>query len=603
MSTRQILQEALDIMNDIYTIVNNINWRDYSETRVKILVTKKTDELKHILGELPDEDVFSSDEASNFFEKILDKITRILGDLPPDKMPLQWYELELWRLRYASMYALQWGHGGELQVAGTAHALANVLIGIQTMDVQDLIVDWEHPEFEKRRKLILNYLNSAYLFFFSLCTSLNQIYKHDIEHWLSEGIKASIQYLKYLDYFWNVPKNIELEKKKYKNVRDPNYSPYYATFAGIDYIISFLLDLQKYFFRDNLKIDTKEEIINLTEPQRFLESLENLIDRGEYYISDFRKHVKEGFFDINEDPLNDSDIKETIYELYVSKIWIKGLIAVNELIINENEEEINSLVKTVIPELFKYVDKYSHLFNEEDFIHSQIADGINSILNEVILFSGVLAIQTGEDSDIEKIENDYRMFFTQEAMKRYPTLNGLFTTFKITNSIKKDDLIHIEKYALNLIQLSEYTLYEPRNSFSYSLLGNMVLLILGSISKEDFLEKVRDKFEYLLPSFSEGLISEIEIYLTDLNLSLNGEQASIDISRLLNPQYFDPYSIFIPEISKLAKKLGFEDIVYLPFNLQKDFLADSDQKIIEQIDTAIEQTETVIEQQDTYQTE
>ncbi|MCG3226930.1 MAG: hypothetical protein H7645_08420 [Candidatus Heimdallarchaeota archaeon] len=599
MSTRKILQEALDIMNDIYKIVNNINWRDYSETRVKILVTKKTDELKHILSELPDEDIFSSDEASNFFEKILDRITRILGNLPPEKMPLQWYELELWRLRYASMYALQWGHGGELQVAGTAHALANVLIGIQTMDVQDLIVDWEHPEFEKRRKLILNYLNSAYLFFFSLSTSLNLIYKHDIEHWLSEGIKASIQYLKYLDHFWNVPKNIQLEKKKHKNVRDPNYSPYYATFAGIDYIISFLLDLQKYFFRDNLKIDSKGEIINLNEPEKFLVSLENLIDRGEFYIKDFKKHVDEGFFDINEDPLNDPDIKETIYELYVSKIWIKGLIAINELLINENEDEINSLVETVIPELFNYIDKYKHLFNEEDFIHSQIADGINSILNEVILFSGVLAIRTGEVSDIEKIETDYAMFFTEEAMKRYPTINGLFNTFKITNSIIKDDLVHIEKYALNLIQLSEYTLYEPRNSFSYSLLGNMILLILGSISKEDFLKKVRDKFEYLLPSFSEGLISEIEIYLTNLNLSLNSEQSSIDVSRLLNPQYFDPYSIFIPEISKLAKKLGFEDIVYLPFNLQKDFLADSNQKIIEQIDTAIEQTESKIEQQDT----
>ena len=89
MSTRQILQEALDIMNDIYKIVNNVNWKDYSETRVRILVTRKTDDLKHILSELPDEDIFSSDEASNFFEKILDRITRILGSLPPEKMPLQ----------------------------------------------------------------------------------------------------------------------------------------------------------------------------------------------------------------------------------------------------------------------------------------------------------------------------------------------------------------------------------------------------------------------------------------------------------------------------------------------------------------------------------
>ena len=599
MSTRQILQEALDIMNDIYNIVHNVNWTDYSETRVKILVTRKTDDLKHILGELPDEDIFSSDEASNFFEKILDKITRILGNLPPDKMPLQWYELELWRLRYASMYALQWGHAGELQVAGTAHALANVLIGIQTMDVQNLIVDWDHPEFEKRRKLILNYLNSAYLFFFSLCTSLNHIYKHDVEHWLSEGIKASLQYLKYLDILWNVPKNIQLMKRTYKNVREPNYSPYYATFAGIDYIISFLLDLQKYFFRDNVKIDTNEEIINLREPEKFLESLQKLIEKGEYYISDFKKHVEEGYFDINEDPLNDPDIKETIYELFVSKIWIKGLFAINEILINERTEEISTLEDTVIPELFKYVDKYKHLFGEEDFLNSQIADGINAILTEVILFSGVLAIKIGKDADITKIENDYSMFFSDESMKRYPTLNGLFTTFKITNSIIKDNLSNLEKDANKLIQLSEYTLYEPRNSFSYFLLGNMLLLIMGSKSKDDFLTDTREKFEYLLPSFSENLISEIEIYLTNISLALNGEQSSFDMDRLLIPQYFDTYSIFIPELSKLAKKLEFEEIVYLPFNLQKDYLADSDQQIIKQLDTVIEQTESTLDNPDT----
>jgi hypothetical protein len=585
-------------MNDIYNVVNNINWTDYSETRVKILVTRKTDDLKHILGELPDQDVFSSEEASNFFEKILDKITRILGNLPPDKMPMQWYELELWRLRYASMYALQWGHGGELQVAGTAHALANVLIGIQTMDVQDLIVDWEHPEFEKRRKLILNYLNSAYLFFFSLCTSLNLIYKHDIEHWLSEGIKASLQYLKYLDHFWNVPKNIQLMKKKHKNVRDPNYSPYYATFAGIDYIISFLLDLQKYFFRDNLKIDTNTEIINLSEPDKFLESLQRLIDKGEYYIADFEKHVKEGFFDINEDPLNDFDIKETIYELYVSKIWIKGLIAVNELVINDNEAVLNEMLETVVPELFKYVDKYKNLFEEEDFIHSQIADGINAILNEVILFSGSVALKTGRTEDINKIENDYKIFFTLDAIKRYPTLNGLYTTFKITNSIVKGDLTNLERYAENLVQISEFTLYEPRNSFSYLLLGSMILLVLGKLPKEDFIKRIRDKFEYLLPSFSESLISEIEIYISNLELFLKGEQASFDMNRLLEPQYFDPYSIFIPEIGKLAEKLEFGEIVYLPFNLQKDYLVDSEQ-ILEQIDSVIEQTEKTIDQSDT----
>ena len=111
MSTRQILQQITGILDEIYNIVNNVNWRDYSEVRVRILVTNKMDELKHVLGDIPENDVFSSEEASNFFEKILDKITKILGTMPEEKMPLQWYELELWRLRFASMYAMQWGQG------------------------------------------------------------------------------------------------------------------------------------------------------------------------------------------------------------------------------------------------------------------------------------------------------------------------------------------------------------------------------------------------------------------------------------------------------------------------------------------------------------
>jgi hypothetical protein len=600
MSTREILQQVLDIMDEIHNVVDNINWRDYSEVRTKILITRKTDDLKHILGEIPDDDLLSSEEASNFFEKILDKITRILGSLPQDKMPMQWYELELWRLRYASMYALQWGHAGELQVAGTAHALANVLMGIQTMDVQNLIVDWEHPEFEKRRKLILNYLSSAFLFFFSLCTSLNLIFKHDLEHWLSEGIKASEQYLKYMDIFWDVPKNIKLQKKKFRNVRDPNYSPYYATFAGIDYILSFLLDLQRYFFKENVNIDLRKEFIDISDPEKYFDSLHKLLEKAEYYVSDFKKHVQEGFFDINEDPLNDSDVKETIYELEVTRIWVKGLHALYQSVMKDEQTELPILEQEVIPELFKYIDKESHLFEKDDFVNSQMADAINSVLPEVILFAGVDALRAKKAENILKIDRDYSFFFEADGMKRYPTLNGLYTTFKITLDLENGIFDNLENYAEKLVILSDYTPFEPRNSFSYYLLGNMILLILGKLSKDAFLEKIKNKFEDLLPSFSHSLISEIEIYLFNLKLAFNGEFTSFNMKRLLTPQYFDPYSIFIPEIGKLAEAKNFGKIIYLPFNLQSDYLADIETQMIEQFDKLIEKKETSVEQSDTH---
>ncbi|MCK4845979.1 MAG: hypothetical protein KAS95_09910, partial [Candidatus Heimdallarchaeota archaeon] len=168
MSDKYVFQDILDIMDEIKTIVDNTNWRTYSKTRVGILITQKLDALKHIQSEIPDEAVYlrKSTEATNFFEKFLSRINDIMNNMSQDDLILQWYELELFRLSYASRYANTYGHGGELQVAGTAQALANALIGIETLDVKNLMVDWDHPEFSKRRKLILNYLNSAYTFFF-----------------------------------------------------------------------------------------------------------------------------------------------------------------------------------------------------------------------------------------------------------------------------------------------------------------------------------------------------------------------------------------------------------------------------------------------------
>ncbi|MBY9000458.1 MAG: hypothetical protein KGD64_06055 [Candidatus Heimdallarchaeota archaeon] len=599
MSTRKILNEVLDLMDDIKRIVSNTNWRDYSEVRVKILVNNKMDELKHVLGELPESDIFNSEEASTFFEKILDKITRILSNLPQDKMPLQFYELELWRLRYASMYALQYGQGGALQVAGAAHALANVLIGIETMDVQELIVDWEHPEFDKRRKLILNYLSSAYLFFFSLSTSLNTIYKHDLEHWVSEGFKASTQYIHYMDVFWDVPKNIAHYKKTHRNVADPNYSPYYSTFAAVDYIITFLLDLQKFFFNDSIKIDNFKDLVDITEPEAFFESIEDLLAKAENYIADFKKHAKEGYFDLNEDPLNDSDIKETIYELQVTKVWIKGLITLYRAVIKDVTTELHILENTVIPELFQYIDKYNKLFTEPNFIESQIADGINSTIIEILLFAGAATIKSKKRNHIEKIDNDYHMFFTEDGIKRYPILNGLYTTLKVTLDIADEDYSKLQEYGYRLIKLSELTLYEPRNSFAYALLGNMLLLIEGEMSKEKFLQETKAKFEELLPLFSASIISELEIYISNLDLIMKGELASFNMGRLQSPKHYDPYSIFIPEISKIAEERNIGELVYIPFNLQSDYLADTDFQLAEAFDdTSSETTDAIVEQSD-----
>ena len=76
-----------------------------------------------------------------------------------------------------------------------------------------------------------------------------------------------------------------------------------------------------------------------------------------------------------------------------------------------------------------------------------------------------------------------------------------------------------------------------------------------------------------------------------MELAINKEPTSFDMSRLLSPQYFDPYSIFIPDINKLASAKGFEEITYLPFNLQTDYLALAQAGVIEALEVVPDQPE------------
>ena len=595
MSGDKIFQEILELFDNIHTIVNNVNWKDYSETRVRILVSQRVDELKHILGEIPDDLLTDSEKASLFFESVLEKITLILTNLPQDKLPIQWYELELFRLRYASMYALQYGHAGELQVTGSAHALANMLIGITTLDVKNLYVDWDHHEFHRRRKLILNYLSSAYLFFFSLCDSLTQIYKHDLEHWMTEGLKASVQYIEYMKKFWDVRKNIELAKKIPK---ERNYSMYYATFAAIDYIITFLMDLQRYLYNDTLNIVSKNEVIDISNPENFLNSMENLLDLSDEFVADLKQHVDQGFFDLNDNPLTDDDVAETIYELEVTKAYIIGLRATYNIIIKDNILKINDIEADVMPKLYDYLGKYSHLMDNPDFINSQMADGIASMLEELIYFGGILAIKTQKYSHIDKVKREYKYFFSDEGMKRYPKLNGIMSTYEVTLATREENYEELENHAHKLIRLSEYSTYAPRDALSFALIGNLILTIRKEITVNDFSKTMKEIHEKYFLAFTQKLNSEIEIYLTNICLALKNEETSYDMSRLVTPQYFDPYSIFIPEFSKYARLNGMGNVEYIPFNLQSDYLADTDFEVLEPSVTNIEETDFSTEQRD-----
>ncbi len=575
MTAKHILNDLLELMDEIRGVVNNKNWVDYSPVRARILITQKMDQLKHTLSKIPPDvlSLFSAEDLTNFFEKILDKITAITSNLDKTDHLMEWYELELFRFNFASMYANMWGKGGSLQVAGTAQALAHTLIGVEILDVDALyIADWNHPEFYKRKKLILNYLTSAYGFFFTLCESLNFVHKHDLINWLEQACRAAELFLKYTDFYWNIPKSIELDKKYQKFEGKPNYSPYYATFSSIDTIIVALIALQRYFFDYSINIPQTGEILNFSNAKTFFETLDRLLEKGEYYVNDFKQHVRNGAFGLNEDPLNNELIKETIHQLGLTKMLVKGNYALYRIIYEDSDSELHLLREIVLPAFFGELERYKPYMASPEFEKSQLADGMNMLLEVILFYAGVYAMKKANFTFIEKVENEYAVFFEEDKLERYPNLNGFYNVLKTTLALKKGDETKLQEYSKNLILLAKYSLYETRNSISFAILGYMLNMLIGQINKVQFLQTTQEKFDEVRLSFPNTLQSEIEIYLAYLDGALSNKSIPVDMTRLAEPKHYDQYSMFIPEISNLAKEKGLPNLAYLPFNLEKDYL-------------------------------
>ncbi len=574
MSDKATLNKIPELLEEIKSVVTNKSW-SYSKVRLNILLTKKLDELKDIESNIYNEIALADSEALfKYYGELITKINEILNELSRDEFPFQYYEFELFRLNYATLYANLWGEAGELQVAGAATALANVLIGIQTLNVEDLEVDWDHPEFHKRRKLILNYLSAAFNFFFTLCASLFFIHEEDMHMWLSEGLKASELYLKYVKKFWNVKKSVELDTK-YRKGAEANLSPFYAAFAGVTDIIIDVASIPHFILNFELKELDGSKFFDIKNTEQYFESLRKLLDFGDYLIADFKDNVKKGVFDINDDPLNHPLIIETITDFKIAKIYYKAMYVIYRLIEQGISTEINILNNNVLPELFEYIDGLRNLAQtEQEFINSQLADTVGLMLEELLYYAGLVALKTKDNSRLQYIEQNYSYFFSDKAIERYPSVSGLYYLIKLTLALNEelnDNLLNsLHGYADKFRTIAEYNRYDHKNAFSFLLLSNLLLLLNKELTADAFIEKMDSVMNEFFAYLPQQLNEEIEIYLSNLKMIFSGEKVSINISRLVNIKFYDPMTVFVPEIEKLAKAIGYEGVVYLPFNLLDD---------------------------------
>ncbi|MHA1417254.1 MAG: hypothetical protein ACTSRR_13505, partial [Candidatus Heimdallarchaeaceae archaeon] len=383
---------------------------------------------------------------------------------------------------------------------------------------------------------------------------------------------------------------VALEKKRRLDTSKPNYSMYYALFFGIDEIINNFLMSQKFFF--DSEINVENETFAVKTPEDFWKTIYKIIDKLDFYISDLKEHVEKKTFGFNESPLEDETVLESLYQIDLTKVYVKGFYSLFRYFKESDVNILDSLRDTVFINFFNFLHRYEEMMSQPDFINSQMADGISFLLEELLPWSGLIALKLDDYSLLEDVEKKFAYVFSKKGKDRYPTMNGLRILVRLTLDISKDKTNRLKEYAKDLIYISKKASFEPRNSFAFALVGYLLSLVIKTISFEQFKQTISEVFENLYASLGHQLSDEIEIYLHNLFLALDNEKPTYNMSRLLVTKYYDPYTYFVPDLNKIAKNIE-KDIIYIPFNLQSDSIMHAEHSMIEEPETYLKTTEFI----------
>ena len=69
-----------------------------------------------------------------------------------------------------------------------------------------------------------------------------------------------------------------------------------------------------------------------------------------------------------------------------------------------------------------------------------------------------------------------------------------------------------------------------------------------------------------------SIAKEIENYIEAIETAINKKEPTYIMDRQQYSSAFDPYSVMIPNLETYATNRSFGIIIYLPFNLERDYL-------------------------------
>jgi hypothetical protein len=563
--------ELFEELDQINQILSPDSKRSLSALQKGIIIQKRISSLSLLINRLVTSNL-PIEEQNQIFEELLNQTNTIINYRPmgeEEANELYWFQLESLRLVLAASLMGSWGKAGKLRVIGSAHAISNIVLGIDDTDVEHIVVPTTHPQVLKRNPLAINLLNFRTILYYIASTSLYSIPKNYFNKWAIKAIEGSQQLLPLIHRIWDIPTFVELDRRLGQN-RTQNLI--LASLHIFTQTIQFLLTLQQRIASDWPNLPSYITFLKTSSLEAFLNSLREILEQQDKLFQNVKEHVANGTFDINHNPLNQPQVQIILTLSSLNEITLRGLIIAQELFDHEAAEKEFSKLETVIIDLLAWGQNNKPLLDSPQFICSSVGESFFVELEKCLYIIGLYCKKTNKLKYLNEFKELFAVFLEGEGKERYPSLQGLLSLISLTIAV----LNNKEKLALSLatqlVELSPAFVFQPRDSFAFHLIGHLIMLVLDEETSTEFFEAIDNRLKQVGSYIDKNLHEEITEYIDEIKKACNGEEPNYRFDRRKESNILDPYQVFIPKISLLKKDPSYSTIVYLPFNLGTDFL-------------------------------
>ncbi|MCG3218277.1 MAG: hypothetical protein KAR35_04695 [Candidatus Heimdallarchaeota archaeon] len=560
-----LIQELEEISN----LLSRKNRRDYSPTHLEILLNKKIKAVEHNHNKLLINDEITVERKTDQIEDALYKTNKIVYENKKKLSSQQLMEIKILRVALIVSLMRYWGDGGSLRLRGIANALANILSGLSTLELEDILVDEHDENYSKRVMLGFSHLNNMSMLFYLASTSIYNIQKNTLEEWVANVLTNQGKLLVLIREIWDIPKIYRWGKKE---VQKTNFQFIGEIISSIPYIIRFLIISTARYggtWPDKL---SSFPFLEVTSQEIVFNSIQSLLEETERYIDDFKKVVYEGeLFDPNDEPLEDPTIKTSLDLFEGAKLVTKGIRLSYEITLLDKKESIEKL-RILAENILYYLDQKKEELNSVEFMKSNKGDEILNNLFYFLMSLGVLASAKKDLTILERLKEKVGVYLSEEGKERFPQFSCQYAATVLTVASELSKPGTMLNAAEDIIEGSKLIKMQPRDSFSLYLMGQLTKLALGHIQPVKFNELINKKYSEHAVFFDTQLAEEIKEYLHAINQAIKGETSIYHLGRQLKTTPFDQYSMLIPKLDKYARVRGYDFILYLPFNLANDYV-------------------------------